>query len=48
VLVFVFLGGLEDEGGVGGGVLRLVGLHGLEVAGVGDDGGVLLELFELV
>ena len=47
-LVFVFLGGLEDEGGVGGGVLGFVGLHGFEVSGVGDDGRVLFELVELV
>ncbi len=46
--VFVFLGGLEDEGRVGGGVLGFVGLHGLEIAGVGYDGGVLFELVELV
>ena len=40
------LGGGEDERGVGGGVLRLELLHGLEVARVGDHGGHGLELLE--
>ena len=40
-------GGLEDEGGVRGGVQGLEFAHGLKVAGVCDDLGELLELFEL-
>ena len=36
--VLGLLGGSEDEGGVGGGVLRLVLVDGGEVAGVADDG----------
>ena len=48
VLVFRFGGGLEDERGVGRRVLRLVGFHRLEIAGVGDDGRRLLQLVELV
>jgi hypothetical protein len=47
-LVVVLLHGLQDQRRVGGRVARGVGLHALEVAGVGDHGGVLLELFELV
>ncbi len=46
--VFRFAGGLEDERRVGRRVLRLVGFHRLEVAGIGDDGGELLQLIELV
>lgn len=38
------LDGGEDERRVGRGVLRLVRSDALEVARVGDDGGVLLEL----
>lgn len=45
-LVLLHPGRGEDEAGVGGGVLRLELLHGLEVAGVGDDGGQGLELLE--
>ena len=37
---------LEDEGGVGGGVLRGVGLHGVKIAGVGHHGGQAPELLE--
>jgi len=46
--VFRLLGSLEDEGGIGGGVPGFVGLHGLKVARVCHDDGVLFELFELV
>ena len=47
VRVFGLRCGREDERGIRGRVLRLVGLHGLEVAGVCDDLGELLELVEL-
>ena len=47
-LVFWHLDGLEDEARVGRGVQGLEGLHGGEVAGVGDDLGVLAKLFECV
>src|SRR5690606_2164632 len=40
-------GGLEQQRGVGGGVHRLEAGDGLDVAGVGDDGGQGAELFEL-
>ena len=46
--VLGFFGRLEDKGGIGGGVLREEGAHGFEVAGICDDGGDLLEGFELV
>jgi len=36
--VLGLLGGGEDEGGVGGGILRLVLANGGEVTGVADDG----------
>jgi hypothetical protein len=36
--IFGFLGGCEDEGGVGGGILRLVLCDGGKVTGVADDG----------
>src|SRR5262249_13428764 len=48
VLVFGHLGRLIDERGVCGGVLRLVLADGLDVAGVGHDGGVALEGIEQV
>ena len=47
-LVLRHLDGLEDEARVGRSVQRLEGLHGGEVAGVGDDLGVLAKLFECV
>ncbi|MNE41150.1 hypothetical protein D3C80_1352060 [compost metagenome] len=40
-------GSLEQQRGVGGGVHRLQARNGVEVAGVGDHGGVLLELLQL-
>ena len=46
--VGVVLHRFEDEGGVGRRILRLIFAHGFKIAGIGDDGGVLLELFELV
>ena len=45
-LVVVFLHGLQDQRRIGGRVLRLVLGELLEVAGIGHDGGVLLELVE--
>ena len=45
--VFLLGRGLEDEGRVGGCILRLEFLHRLEIAGIGDNGGELLELVEL-
>jgi hypothetical protein len=44
---FRYARGLEDEGGVSGGILRHKCLHDLEIAGFGDDSGKLLELVEL-
>lgn len=44
--VLGLLAGGEDVGGVGGGVLGFVEGEDVEVARVGDDGGVLAELFE--
>jgi hypothetical protein len=46
--IFILLHSLQDQRWIGGGILRCKGLDRLEVAGVGDDGGVLLQLFELV
>ena len=46
--VFGFLYRFENQRGVGGGVLGLVGAELLEVTGVGDHGGVLFECVELV
>ena len=48
VTVIILLHGFQDQRWIGGRVLRRIGVHCLEVAGVGDDGGELLELFELV
>lgn len=42
--VLLLLGGCQDEGGVGGGVLRLVLADGGEVAGVADDGLIMLKV----
>jgi hypothetical protein len=39
---------LQDQRRIGGGVARRKGRELPEIAGVGDDDGVLLELFELV
>jgi hypothetical protein len=46
--VLGLLRGLEDQAGVGGGILRRELGHLVEVAGVGHDGGVLPELVQLV
>ena len=48
VLVFRLQGCGENERGIRGRILRLVGAHGFEVAGVRHDDGVLLELVELI
>jgi hypothetical protein len=47
-LILRHLRGLEDERRIGGGVARRELFERGEVAGVGDDGGELLELIELV
>lgn len=45
--VFIFFGSLENERWVSGGVLRLVGLHRFEIAGVGNHAREAFELFQL-
>jgi hypothetical protein len=40
-------GGLEDQGGVGGGILGLQAADGIDISGIADDDGVFLELIEL-
>jgi hypothetical protein len=47
-LVLVLLHGFQDQRRIRGGVTRRIGLDRLEIAGIGNNGGVLLELFELV
>ncbi|AEK61271.1 conserved hypothetical protein [Collimonas fungivorans Ter331] len=47
-LVFRLLHRFQDQRRIGGGVARRKCLDRLEIAGIGNDGGVLLELFELV
>ena len=47
-LVFGHLDGLKNKARVGRGIQRLESLHGGEVAGIGDDLGVLAKLFECV
>ena len=47
-LVFRHLRGLEDKGGIGRGIPGGVLLEGGEIAGIGDNDGVLLQLFQLV
>ena len=42
--VFRLLHGLQDQRRIGGRILRRIGFDRLEVAGVGHDGGELLEL----
>jgi hypothetical protein len=47
-LVFFLLDGFQDQRRIGGGVAGRKGLDRLKIAGIGHDGGELLELFELV
>ncbi len=47
-LILGHLDGLEDEAWVGRGIQGLESLHGGEIAGIGDDLGVLAKLLECV
>ena len=47
-LILRHLRGGGDERGIGGGVLRMEFLHGFHVAGIGDDDGVLAQLFQQI